>query len=114
MGEENLQITLERFEYFIQIILNGYKEIPAITVMFKEGKSVKTILPLDEDLNNFQLISLMGILSFRPKEVFMCIPCNDKKWDAILTMRHKDSDILRQWKHLRGKPLDKEWKGKIK
>ena len=81
--EEDLKVTMERFEYFIQIMLKGYKEPPLMTVMFKEGKSVKKILPLDDDLNNFQLRSVMALLSFDPDQIFICIPCNDGKYDAV-------------------------------
>lgn len=62
---ENLKITFERFEYFIQKILKPYTEPPLLLIMFKENRNVKIVEPTSIDLNDFKLYSMLIVRSFK-------------------------------------------------
>lgn len=111
--KEDLKVTMERFEYFIQEVLKPYKEPPMLLVMFKEGCDVKIVKPINNNLEDFKLYCIGCIASFKPNQGFMCIPCADEKYDALLGMRHEGSLMLRSWCHKIGEPLDQGWEGII-
>jgi hypothetical protein len=81
--------------------------------MFKEGRDVKIVTPVSDNIGDFKLFYAACIKSFKPDQNFINIPCTDEKYDSILSMKHKGSDIIRQWGHIKNKPLDQDWEGVI-